>query len=115
MLAVQVDGQNVETVESLAGDNEQLCDLQMAFRKHHGLQCGYCTPGILMSASTFLEENDNPSEDDVREMLSGHICRCTGYVGMIRAILDVAAISQCGRSSINLFIGGNARRFVHVR
>jgi len=90
MLAVQVDGRSVDTVESLADENEELSALQKAFRKHHGLQCGYCTPGVLMSASAFLEENTDPTEAEVRDMLSGHICRCTGYVGMVRAILDVA-------------------------
>lgn len=96
MLAVQVEGQSVDTVESLAGEDEELSPLQKSFRKHHGLQCGYCTPGILMSASAFLEENDDPTEQEVREMLSGHICRCTGYVGMVRAILDVANSSKSG-------------------
>ena len=91
MFAVQVDGQEVETVESLAESDDRLSALQEAFRRHHALQCGYCTPGILMSARAFLEENPSPSEDEVRDMLSGHICRCTGYVGMVRAILDVAA------------------------
>lgn len=89
-LAVSIDGQKVDTVESLAGPDEELSPLQRSFQKHHGLQCGYCTPGILMSASAFLEENKNPTENEVREMLSGHICRCTGYVGMVRAILAVA-------------------------
>lgn len=90
MLAVQVDGQSVDTVESLSGDSEELNPLQKSFKKHHGLQCGYCTPGILMSTTAFLEENQNPTETDIREMLSGHICRCTGYVGMTRAIMEVA-------------------------
>lgn len=90
MLAVAIEGKSVNTVESLAGENEELSALQKAFKKHHGLQCGYCTPGILMSASAFLEENKNPTEVEVREMLSGHICRCTGYVGMTKAILEAA-------------------------
>jgi 2-furoyl-CoA dehydrogenase 2Fe-2S iron sulfur subunit len=88
--AVQASGRRVETVRSLAGVDGNLSDLQEAFRRHHGLQCGYCTPGILVSAQAFLRQNANPSEKDVREMLSGHICRCTGYVGMVDAILETA-------------------------
>ena len=88
--AVQVDGRNVETVEGLADQEGELTDLQIAFRKHHALQCGYCTPGILMSTVDYLERHPAPSEEEVRDMLSGHLCRCTGYVGMVRDILDVA-------------------------
>jgi 2-furoyl-CoA dehydrogenase 2Fe-2S iron sulfur subunit len=88
--AVQVDGRHVETVEGLAGLEGDLIDLQIAFRKHHALQCGYCTPGILMSTVDYLERHTNPTEEEVRDMLSGHLCRCTGYVGMVRAILEVA-------------------------
>jgi len=87
-LAVQADGTTVETSESLASEDGELSDLQKAFRKHHGLQCGYCTPGILMSLTAYLKENPNPTEEEVRDMLSGHLCRCTGYVGMVRAVLD---------------------------
>ena len=87
--AVQIDGAEIRTVEGLA-DGEDLSPLQEAFRRHHALQCGFCTAGILMSATHFLQTNPRPCEDDVRDMLSGHICRCTGYVGMVRAILDVA-------------------------
>ncbi len=87
--AVQVEGRAVDTVESLADEHGEMSDLQIAFRKHHGLQCGYCTPGILMSVEAFLEINPKPNEDEIREMLSGHICRCTGYTGMVRAIQDV--------------------------
>ncbi len=88
--AVQADGHRVDSVDGLAGPDDELNDLQLAFRKHHGLQCGYCTPGILMSATAFLAANPDPTEAEVREMLSGHLCRCTGYVGMVRAILDTA-------------------------
>lgn len=88
--AVQAEGHRIDTVQSLAGQSGRLTDLQLAFRKHHALQCGYCTPGILMSSSAFLEINPDPSEEEVRDMLSGHLCRCTGYVGMVRAILEVA-------------------------
>ena len=86
--AVQADGCNVETAESLASVEGELSDLQKAFRKHHGLQCGYCTPGILMSITAYLKENSKPTEEELRDMLSGHLCRCTGYVGMVRAVLD---------------------------
>ena len=88
--AVQVQGHRVDTVQNLAAPGGALSDLQLSFRKHHGLQCGYCTPGILMSVDAFLQVNTDPSEEEVREMLSGHLCRCTGYVGMVRAVLDVA-------------------------
>ncbi len=87
--AVQAEGQTIDTVESLDGESGELSDLQKAFRKHHGLQCGYCTPGILMSVESFLQINRKPNETEIREMLSGHICRCTGYTGMVRAIKEV--------------------------
>ena len=78
------------TVEGLAGELGELNDLQMAFRKHHALQCGFCTPGILASATQFLSEHANASERDIRDMLSGHICRCTGYTGIVEAISATA-------------------------
>lgn len=87
-LAVQADGSTVETSESLASDENELSELQLAFKKHHGLQCGYCTPGILMSLTAYLKENPKPTEEELRDMLSGHLCRCTGYVGMVKAVLD---------------------------
>ena len=96
MYAPSIDGSTVETVEGLADDNGELNDLQESFKRHHGLQCGQCTPGILMSATAFLEVNPDPSEDEVRDMLSGHLCRCTGYTGMIKAIIDVAQIRKTG-------------------
>ena len=88
-LAVQADGAEIRTIEGLA-DGETLTPLQEAFRRHHALQCGFCTAGILMSATQYLQTNPKPDETEVRDMLSGHICRCTGYEGMVRAILDVA-------------------------
>ena len=89
MFAVQVDGCRIDTATGLADDTGELNDLQKAFRKHHALQCGYCTPGILMSVTDFLGRNPEPSEEEIKDMLSGHICRCTGYVGMVRAVQDV--------------------------
>lgn len=94
MLAVQADGRRIDTVEGLAAANgagEQLGDLQRAFRRNHALQCGFCTAGILMSCSDFLERVPNPSEEQVREMLSGHLCRCTGYTNIVKAVLETAA------------------------
>jgi len=87
-LAVQADGSTIETAESLASDENELSELQLAFKKHHGLQCGYCTPGILMSLTAYLKENPKPTEEELRDMLTGHLCRCTGYVGMVKAVLD---------------------------
>jgi carbon-monoxide dehydrogenase small subunit len=90
MLAVQTDGACVETVEGLSRDGAPLSTLQQAFQDNHGLQCGFCTPGILMSLVEFLEENPDPSEADVREALSGNLCRCTGYQGIVAAAMDAA-------------------------
>jgi len=87
-LAVQAEGTTVETSENLASDDNELSELQLAFKKHHGLQCGYCTPGILMSLTAYLKETPKPTEEELRDMLSGHLCRCTGYVGMVKAVLD---------------------------
>lgn len=91
--AVQVDGAEIETVEGLAKAGE-LNALQQAFTRHGALQCGFCTAGILISASVFLAEVEAPTEAEVRAMLSGHLCRCTGYDGMVRAILAVAAMRR---------------------
>ena len=93
MLAVQAHERRIETVESLA-DDDTLSDLQQAFRRHHALQCGFCTAGILMSCVDFLERQPDPSEAEVRDMLSGHLCRCTGYTGIVKAVLEVAAQRQ---------------------
>lgn len=97
VLAVQADGRRVDTVEGLTGGSDALTDLQAAFRRRHALQCGYCTPGILMSLSRFLAENPDPSEAEVRDMLSGHLCRCTGYTGIVRAVMDVVAERNANR------------------
>jgi carbon-monoxide dehydrogenase small subunit len=89
MLAVQADGAEIETVEGLAQDGE-LNALQQAFSDHHGLQCGYCTPGMLMSATALLRSNPHPSEDEIRKGIQGNICRCTGYVNIVEAIKAAA-------------------------
>jgi carbon-monoxide dehydrogenase small subunit len=89
LLAVQADGSTVETVEGLAQDGE-LNALQQAFSDHHGLQCGYCTPGMLMSATALLRANPHPSEEEIRKGIQGNICRCTGYVNIVEAIRAAA-------------------------
>ncbi len=89
MLAVQCDGAEIVTVESLA-DGDKLNPLQEAFRDHHGLQCGFCTPGILMTLTELLRDHPDPSETEVRAALSGNICRCTGYQAIVAAALDAA-------------------------
>jgi 2-furoyl-CoA dehydrogenase 2Fe-2S iron sulfur subunit len=90
IFAPQVEGATIVTIEGLADPSGELNDLQKAFRAHHALQCGFCTPGILTSATQFLKENTDPTEDEVRDMLSGHLCRCTGYTGIVEAILATA-------------------------
>jgi aerobic-type carbon monoxide dehydrogenase small subunit (CoxS/CutS family) len=85
MLAVQADGASIETVESLASGDE-LHPLQRAFSAHHALQCGYCTPGMLMSAKHLLDNNSEPTENEIRRAIQGNICRCTGYVNIVEAI-----------------------------
>jgi carbon-monoxide dehydrogenase small subunit len=89
MLAVQADGAKIESVEGLAEDGE-LNDLQQAFQAHHALQCGYCTPGMLMSATALLRDNPRPSEEEIRKAIQGNLCRCTGYVNIVEAIKSVA-------------------------
>ena len=85
VLAIQVDGSSIETVEGLAGE-EQLSPLQQAFSDHHALQCGYCTPGMLMSATALLRESPRPSDEEIARALQGNICRCTGYWNIFEAI-----------------------------
>ena len=92
-LAIQAEGRDVKTVESLASANGKLNTLQQAFQDHHALQCGFCTPGILMSFTDFLSRNPKPTEEELREVLSGHICRCTGYAGIMAALKQAAGIS----------------------
>jgi len=89
MFAVQADGSNVETVASL-GEGSRLSPLQEAFADHHALQCGFCTPGILISARAWLDEHPNSTRREIEELLSGHLCRCTGYAPIVDAILAAA-------------------------
>jgi aerobic carbon-monoxide dehydrogenase small subunit len=89
MLAVQADGAEVETVEGLAAGDE-LTKLQQSFSDHHALQCGYCTPGMLMSATALLRENASPSDDEIKKALQGNICRCTGYWNIFEAVKAAA-------------------------
>ena len=86
MFAVQAAGHEVKTVEGLAGPDGELSPLQQAFKEHHGLQCGFCTPGFLMLASTFYEGAGEMSDEEIREALGGQLCRCTGYVGIVNAV-----------------------------
>ena len=90
-LAMQAEGRTVTTVESLADGNGKLNTLQQAFQNNHALQCGFCTPGILMSFTDFLKRNPNPTEAEVVDVLSGHLCRCTGYTGIVAAVLEAAS------------------------
>ncbi len=86
IFAIQADGHNITTVEGLATDKDNLHPLQQSFWEAHGLQCGYCTPGILMTLIPFLKQNPNPSEDEIRHALSGNLCRCTGYQHIVDAV-----------------------------
>ena len=89
LLAVQVDGAEVTTIEGLAAIGE-MHPMQAAFQEHHGLQCGFCTPGMIMAAVAFLNENPSPSEDEIRHGLEGNLCRCTGYQNIVKAVSAVA-------------------------
>jgi aerobic-type carbon monoxide dehydrogenase small subunit (CoxS/CutS family) len=97
MLAVQANGHELSTVEGLATPAGELHPVQKAMNEHHGLQCGYCTPGILMTMTAFLEENPQPSEQEVREALSGNLCRCTGYQNIVDAMLAAADAMRTAR------------------
>jgi carbon-monoxide dehydrogenase small subunit len=96
MLAVQADGHALTTVEGLTPDPAILHPLQEAFREAHGLQCGFCTPGLLMTLMPFLEENRDPSEDDIRHAISGNLCRCTGYQHIVDAVKLAAKARAAG-------------------
>ncbi|MGB8859960.1 MAG: (2Fe-2S)-binding protein [Ilumatobacteraceae bacterium] len=90
MLAVQADGAEITTIEGMAVDGE-MHPMQQAFMENHGLQCGYCTPGMVMAATSLLKENPNPSEEEVRLGLEGNLCRCTGYHNIVKSVLACAA------------------------
>ena len=90
MFAVQAQEAEITTIEGI-GSTEELHPMQAAFSEYHGLQCGFCTPGMILAAIDFVERNPDPSVEEVEEMLSGHICRCTGYVGIKKAVLEVAS------------------------
>lgn len=96
MLAVQANGCEITTVEGIAPDAKTLHPLQEAFRKHHGLQCGFCTPGMLTTLLEFLRDNPDPTEAEVRIAISGNLCRCTGYQGIVDAALDAAKTMREG-------------------
>ncbi|WP_106744634.1 (2Fe-2S)-binding protein [Yoonia maritima] len=98
MFAFEAEGTEVATIEGQAADDGTLSNIQQAFQDHHGLQCGFCTPGMIMSASALLKDNPHPSEDEIRAYLEGNICRCTGYHNIVKAIIaasgqDVAAVT----------------------
>ena len=90
ILAVQADGQDIRTIEGMAGADGTLHPMQQAFMENHGLQCGYCTPGMVMAATSLLEEIPNPTEEDVRLGLEGNLCRCTGYHNIVKSVLAAA-------------------------
>jgi aerobic carbon-monoxide dehydrogenase small subunit len=91
MLAVQADGREIETIESIGDGRDGLDPIQEAFKEHHGLQCGYCTPGLVLAAKTLLAENPHPTDAEIRRALMGNLCRCTGYVNIVRSIAAAAA------------------------
>jgi carbon-monoxide dehydrogenase small subunit len=95
LLAAQVDGGSVKTIEGMAHENE-LHPLQEGFYAEHGLQCGYCTPGMIMAAADLLERNPDPSENEIRQGLSGNLCRCTGYHNIVKAVQHAARLQQAG-------------------
>ena len=96
MLAVQADGREVKTIEGMA-DGANLHPLQQAFWDQHGLQCGFCTPGMIMQSAWLLDQNPDPSEEEIREGISGNLCRCTGYVNIVKAIQQAAGTLSAGR------------------
>ena len=97
MLTAQADGREVSTIESMA-DGDTLHPIQDAFHRNHGLQCGYCTPGMVMAAASYLKENPTPTEEEVREALEGNLCRCTGYQNIVKSILDAAGSMSGART-----------------
>ncbi|CAN0450343.1 unnamed protein product [Phaeothamnion confervicola] len=98
MLAVQANGKTITTIEGLANADGSLNILQEAFRDNHGLQCGFCTPGMLTTLTEFLAGNDNPTEKEVREAISGNLCRCTGYQSIVAAAMQAARVMREGKA-----------------
>jgi len=96
MLAVQADGRSVTTIEGMAAPDGTMHPLQDAFHRNHGLQCGYCTPGMIMAAASSLQENPSPTDEEVRESLEGNLCRCTGYQNIVASVLDAAGQATKG-------------------
>ena len=96
VFAVQADGGEVTTVEGIAADDGTLSTVQRAFREHHGLQCGFCTPGFVTSVTAFLRDNPSPTDEEIREALSGNLCRCTGYQGILAAVRAAAGSTNTG-------------------
>lgn len=99
MLAVQADGSEIMTVEGLAGPEGRLHPIQQAFTDEHALQCGFCTPGFLMAVHELLENNPSPTEEEIRDVLGGQLCRCTGYQGILRAVHVAAVEIRSGRAA----------------
>ena len=109
VLAVQADGQQITTIEGLADPDGTLHPMQEAFRQHHGLQCGSCTPGMVMAATSLLVENPDPTEREVREGLEGNLCRCTGYHNIVKAVLAAASgdpASEPAMTPVDIIAGG---------
>ncbi len=102
VFAVQAEGRRIDTVEGLAEADGRLSALQLAFRRHHALQCGFCTAGILMTLVDYLQRHPHPSEAEIRGVLSGNLCRCTGYAGIVRAALEVAGTKAPGTKVSNV-------------
>ena len=98
MFAVQADGTEVTTIEGIGSPDGELSTIQSAFRDCHGLQCGFCTPGFIVSVTAFLRDNPNPTDDEIREGLSGNLCRCTGYQGIVKAVRQAADAGLAGAS-----------------
>jgi carbon-monoxide dehydrogenase small subunit len=96
VFAVQADGGSITTVEGIAGPDGTLSTVQQAFREHHGLQCGFCTPGFVTSVTAFLRDNPSPTDEEIREALSGNLCRCTGYQGILAAVRAAASTMNTG-------------------
>jgi carbon-monoxide dehydrogenase small subunit len=102
MLAVQADGREITTIEGLAGDDGALHPVQQAFHEQHAVQCGFCTPGMIMVACDLLRENPDPSEAEIREGIEGNLCRCTGYQNIVRAVQEAAAMqTRAGAGAVD--------------